>query len=247
MNTTSSPVKSSWRKALIIALSVIALLIAVAIIVDQMVLPAIVRQSDTIAVQNVVGEDFEAATQRLSDRGLQVMPPIEQFSTSIPEGKVMSQLPYAGAAVKPGRRIYLTVSKGIEKIKVPLLEGLTIRDARLSLLRSGLTMGNVEYIFSDSIQSDRVFRQSKAVGTAVASGTVIGITVSKGRSGVFVPDVVGLSMRDAEGVLLESGLKLGQITLMTSGTFSPNTVIRQFPEADSSASIGTAVHLTVVR
>jgi len=227
-------------------LLVLASITAIGILIDQWLLPTIVRQSDTITVQSVVRIDFEDAKQRLFDRGLQVMPPIEQFSSTIPMGQVMSQLPYAGANVNPGRRIYLTVSQGLEKIRVPVLEGLSIRDARLALFRTGLLLGNVEFEFNDSIGADKVLRQSTPSGANVTSGTTISVTASRGRSGILVPDVVGLSMSEAERALTESGLVLGTITATNSGTFSPNTVLKQNPVPDSSVAPGTYVHLTIV-
>lgn len=61
---------------------------------------------------------------------------------------------------------------------------------------------------------------------------------------ILVPDLVGMALPDARGVL--NGLRLrSTVTRDTSSFQPPNTVLRQLPAADSSISIGGTVTLTV--
>ncbi len=61
---------------------------------------------------------------------------------------------------------------------------------------------------------------------------------------ILAPDLVGMSLPDARGVL--NGLRLrAAVTRDTSSFQPPNTVLRQFPAADSTIKVGGTVALTV--
>ena len=150
--------RRTWKRFGLLAACIVAAIAAVGIIVDQVVLPAIVRASDVVVVPSLVGTPLERAQADLAARQLVLVEPREQYSDKIPKGRVMSQLPYAGAQVKEGRRIYVTVSKGIETIEMPNVRGQLMRDARLTLMRAGLAIGDVQYEYSDSIEQNRIIK-----------------------------------------------------------------------------------------
>jgi len=61
---------------------------------------------------------------------------------------------------------------------------------------------------------------------------------------IIAPDLVGISLPDARGVL--NGLRLRAVVTRDTSSFQPpNTVLRQFPEANSPVSAGGTVTLTV--
>jgi eukaryotic-like serine/threonine-protein kinase len=65
---------------------------------------------------------------------------------------------------------------------------------------------------------------------------------------VTVPDVIGETRSDAESILEENGLEVGDITRVQpeDQTQEPNTVIDQDPAANDEVDRGTAVDLTIV-
>ncbi len=237
----------NWRKVAVAGAACLLVVAAIGGVVDQVLLPWYVSMTGTVNVPSVVGMNVTAASPLLAEAGLNVMEPREQFSTTVPKGTVMSQLPYAGATVKEGRRIYLTVSKGIETMKVPSLYGLTVRDARLTLMRLGLQLGTVTYEMSDAVAVDRISGQAIPAGAEIPSDGVIHIYVSRGSSGIRVPSLVGLSLEEAKGVLQDLGLAPGTITEMPSGAFDSGVIIAHSPMADSTVAIGTTVQLVVAK
>ncbi len=217
------------------------------VLVDQLILPVFFASTETITVPKVVGKHIDDARKELAALGLQVMDPHEQFSATVPEGSVIQQSPYSGATVKEGRRIYLTVSAGTETIGMPSLRGLSVREARLTLMRVGLTLGDISYEMNDSIPEDRIISQSIRMGERVQTNAVVTIAVSRGPSAIRTPDLLGLSLADAEALLTQFSLTLGAVHTMPSGAFEPNTVMKQNPAADSLVAPGTAISLTVTR
>lgn len=237
----------TWKKIGVIAVMGLLALSLIGAVADQLILPWIVSMTETITVPNVVGKDFATSQRMLSDAGLQVMEAREQYSSSARKGIVMSQLPFSNSTVKEGRRIYLTISKGIETIRVPSLYGQTVRDARLTLMRIGLQLGNVTYQTDENVAADRIAGQGVPPGAEIPNDGMISIIVSRGTSGIRVPSLVGLSLDEAQGVLLDAGLTVGTIVEKPSGAFDSGIVIAHDPPADSSVVQGTSIMIIVAR
>jgi serine/threonine-protein kinase len=65
---------------------------------------------------------------------------------------------------------------------------------------------------------------------------------------VTVPEVIGENRRDAERIIQEAGLEVGEVTPVpaVNETQEPGTVVDQDPAADEEVEEGTPVNLTVV-
>lgn len=221
-------------------------MILVGLTVDQFVLPFIVSMTPTIAVPGVIGKASTDGQTILSSAGLRVAQVREQYSESTPAGRIMSQLPYPGATVKEGRRAYITVSKGIEHLQVPNVIGSSVRDARMSLMRSGLLLGTQSSRPDANAPVGTIVSQSYAPGTKVQRETIVDVVVSLGN-GSPIPDVVGLSITEAQEVLSSMGFTVGPIVHRASNAFESGTVLSQSPSADSSLPTGTMVTLIIAK
>jgi len=237
----------TWKRLGVYLAMLLGMLLITAVIIDQAILPAIVGSAETIIVPDVRGMSEDSARAVLTNLGLTVEEPHEQFSKDVREGAVISHNPYAGATVKEGRRIYLTISEGVETSTMPNVMGMTMREARLSLVRIGLRVADPKYEYNDSIPEDRVISQSIPVGTKVKTGSAAYFVVSQGSSSRRMPDLMGLSLSEAEAILQEYNLTVGHINYIQTGTFYPNTVIAHLPPADSLIAPGSTVALTVTK
>jgi beta-lactam-binding protein with PASTA domain len=238
--------RSPVQRFLLSATLVVAGLLSVGIIVDQAILPAISRASPEVRLPMLVGLPLAAATSKLDSLGLVVKSVKEQYSATIAEGSVMSQLPFAGSTVKRGRHVYLTISSGEETVTMPSIEGMTLRDARMAVMRVGLRLDDVTYQPHDSVPNGSVIHQSVAARSLVSYGTLIQATVSSGPRGMYVPDVQGQPLDVATEVLLAAGFTLGRVSYVHSGLFEANTVVRQSPR-DSLIPKGSPVNVEVAR
>ena len=238
---------TTQRQAVAIVAIVVAAVTILVVLIDQIILPSVAASADIIVVPNVVGESEPSARRRLTALGLDVQESREQYSVKAQKGQVLSQQPYAGARVKEGRRIYLTISRGEETVRMPDVRGRSLRDARLDLMRLGLAVGDIAFEYNDSIPSQRVITQGIVPGTAVAAGTTTSLIVCLGSSGVKMPDLVGMTMDDALQTIDQSGLVRGAVTSRSSATFDAGTVLEQSPSADSTVKPGTVVNIIVVR
>lgn len=236
----------TWRKIGIASAAVIGVAVLSLVIVDQLVLPWIVSTTDTVIVPTVTGKPIDDARGMLENRKLRINEIRYQHSTDVKPGTVMSQLPYAGATVKEGRRVYLTVSKGVEVVTVPNLNGLSMRDARLALARAGLQLGSVTSVTDENIPVDAIAWQSPAAGSSVSADASISIGISRG-SILRMPSLVGLRFDEAKAILSELGLSIGTVRDRSTQAFATGTIIDQMPPSDSVVTREQDISVTLAR
>jgi eukaryotic-like serine/threonine-protein kinase len=79
-------------------------------------------------------------------------------------------------------------------------------------------------------------------GTEVQRGSNVTVQVSKGPDRVAVPDLVGMTLDEAEAALQAAGLVLGQDCCASNGK-----VVGSDPAAGTQVKRGTAVNLFLAR
>jgi len=228
---------------------VLASVFAFFLLMNYIVLPWYVNHGSRLTVPTVVGVPLEEARRSLRDAGMEPVEAEIRPDPTHPAGTVVTQNPSGGAIVKEGRRVYLTVSGGEVRVTVPLVRGRSIRDAKFALERFGLTLGSVSEQNSEVFPQGTVIQQMPPADTRVARGTRVSLVVSKGslREDTTVPQLTGKSLRDAEKLLEQAGLRVGHITYQPNFELLPNTVLDQFPRGGEAARYGDAVDLFVVQ
>jgi serine/threonine-protein kinase len=212
-------------------------------------MPRYVEQGKTTKVPNVVGKGLDEALKLLNDTGLPGKKAGTRADKQYPEGTVVVQNPPAGAEVKYGRGVYLTVSGGELLVVVPSLRGQSLRDASFSLERVGLVMGSATYQVSEEYPQGTIIDQDTPLSSKVSSGKVINVTVSQGKNAdqLPVPDVMKKTFSEAERIVIQAGLRVGNITYQVNADLLPNTIIDQFPKAGQLVPAGQAIDLVVAQ
>jgi eukaryotic-like serine/threonine-protein kinase len=195
-------------------------------------------------VPDVVGLDSTAAHAAVVRAGFEV-DVVEQPNDTVPENRVISQEPGAGAQAERGSLVTLTISTGPEDVDVPNLTGLTEDAARAELERAGLQLGGVSTAESDAVAPGRVISQNPGRGTTVARGASVSIVlaIEPEPDTISVPSVIGNFAADAQAKLSNLGF------LVTSDTASSGqpagVVISQTPSAGTEVERGSRVVITV--
>jgi hypothetical protein len=133
-----------------------------------------------IPAPEVAGQPVAAASATLTAARLQYRVAQEQFSATVPAGRVISQNPLAGATVARGGTVDLIVSKGAQPAIVPNVLGLPQTIAATRIAAAGFTVGTVTRVFSDTVPRGEVIAQSPASAGLVVPGPVT-LTVSAGN------------------------------------------------------------------
>jgi beta-lactam-binding protein with PASTA domain len=223
-------------------------LVAVALLLDNVILPWYVS-SPIEKVPEVVGKNKDDAVKLLMSNALEPVIADTTYDEKFPEGSIIFQRPRGGETVKEGRRVYLFVSGGEPVVHVPQLIGKSVRDAKFSLERLGLKLGDVDQEPSD-YPKDMIYDQQYAEGTPIKKGENVNVTVSIGRiqtGNIEVPDLIGKSLSEAEKILADSSLRVGKINYQPSFSLLPNTILDQYPSKGNKVNKGDAVDLFVTK
>jgi serine/threonine-protein kinase len=227
---------------------ILFVLIAVILLFDNVFLPWYVS-SPIERVPDVVGKNKDEAVNILQSQDLDPIVGDTTYDEKFPAGSIIFQRPRAGETVKEGRRVYLFVSGGEPVVHVPQLTGKSVRDAKFSLQRLGLKLGNIDQEPSD-YPKDMIYDQQFAEGTPIKRGGTVNVTVSSGRmqtGTIEVPDLVGKSLSEAQKILADSSLKVGKVNYQPSFSLLPNTVLDQYPSRGNKINPGDAVDLFVTK
>ena len=128
---------------------------------------------------------------------------------------------------------------------MPDLKGRSIAAAldQLAPLSLGLRKSGVE--FDASVPISSVLRQDPSAGTVVREGKTIRVIVSQGGQTVLAPSLMGLPLRNAEMMLRQSQLVLGEVSEAYSLKSEKGLVLSQDPKAETSVERDAMVSLVL--
>jgi len=168
------------------------------------------------------------------------------FNDTVKKDFVIFQDISAGQVVKKSRVVGLIVSQGPELTVVPDLRGKTKREVEVELSNSRL-QGTFSEDFSNNIPQGLVISQKPDSKTQVPENTVVSVVISAGVEPKYIPapDLVNKTLEDAEKILAENGLELGEVTQQESKEFFAWEVISQDPGTGTLILEGDPVNLVV--
>ena len=178
---TDEKVKKSNK--LIIALSIIAGVIVVALISVFFIIPALTAEKD-VKVPDVSGMTVSKAEDTLEDAGLTVNSKIEEVSSEdVKKNRIIRTDPKSGSTVKEGTRVTLFKSTGVKTYELENYVNMDVNEVRKTLEDMGLEV-KIQEIEPDSttcsvIGQNLVISQSLDEGSEVKSGDDITLTVLK--------------------------------------------------------------------
>lgn len=187
--------------------------------------------NSTVDVPNVVGKQLSVATRLLEERHLRVSSS-EVTNSDVPAGQVISQSPEPGESVKEQRMVHLVVSKGAGDITIPDLQGMSFDQAREKLKALGLSIGKISYENDPSKDDGVVLSQGLQAGGKASKGATIDITINQIKATtVEIPNVVGMTIKEAKEALGNLGLSIGKI----SGSNEDSAVVTAVSPAPGSS------------
>ena len=187
--------------------------------------------NSTVDVPNVVGKQLSVATRLLEERHLRVSSS-EVTNSDVPAGQVISQSPEPGESVKEQRMVHLVVSKGAGDITIPDLQGMSFDQAREKLKALGLSIGKISYESDSSKDDGVVISQGLQAGGKASKGATVDITINETKSTmVEIPNVVGMTIKEAKEALGNLGLSISKI----SGSNEDSAVVTAISPAPGSS------------
>jgi beta-lactam-binding protein with PASTA domain len=227
---------------LIVAMTSALTAMRVAIHGREVVVPKLVgltpAQAERLALQNGLLAEFENRF----------------YSADIPQGRILSQAPFAGEKVRRGWHVRLAESLGPQHVVIPDVVGQSSRAAEINLRRRGLEPGTVAYAHLPGQREDQVIAQSpspSAVGVASPRLNML-FAIPPEPLAFVMPNLVGRHLSDAARAIQAAGLKLASVRTTAVDPAATNTgattvVSRQSPTAGQKVAAGSSVELEVAK
>lgn len=227
---------------------VVAVVLVVVMLVGAMIFLNVVTQHNKeISVPDFSNMTVVEAEQAADKAGVRVEVKDSVFVKRMKRGAVYRQNPVAGAKVKNGRRVVLTINAvNAKKVTMPNLVGLSLRQAKAELMSRGLVLNRLVYV--KDMATNNVLKQIRGAreiepGTMIDSESkidlVLGLNDIDNRT--YVPDVTGLKNLSAVEALYDHSLNIKDLkfdeTVKDYDDSLNAMVYRQMPEPSDSVSV----------
>ncbi|ODT99096.1 MAG: serine/threonine protein kinase [Pseudonocardia sp. SCN 72-86] len=136
-------------------------------------------------------------------------------------------------------------SPSVKQVAVPNVVGQQQDAARAAIVAAGLQV-NVQQDESPVDQVNKVVRTDPAAGTQLDENKTVTMFIGKGPAQAAVPPLIGQTVEQAQQLLTERGLTLGNQTEQeTSDSTKVGKIISSDPQAGANAPGGSAVNVVV--
>ncbi len=155
---------------------------------------------------------------------------------------IVIQDPLPGSKVKKGRKIYVSiVAKMPEKVEMPDLIDLSLRQA-INLLRAkGLVVKKLEYVsdFAENAVLEQVYQDELIEpGTLIEKGVGIELVLGLGdRKRVAVPFLLGLYIDEAIDAINRASFNVGSVYFLDGEDNSHSKVYQQRPDWSNKTTL----------
>lgn len=233
---------------------VIALLMVAMLVVAHILMLWGTRHGARRVVPDLSGVALSDAERIARENDLELHINDSLFVPAYAGGIILDQLPEGGVEVKPGRTVYITINSFRQKmVPVPYVAGRSLRQAKNMLEIAGLEIKELiyrpdmatNYVLEQFYDRQQILADSR-VEAEMGSGITLYVGVEPEENVALVPQVVGLSLRDAKSRLWESGLNVGKIDFEEGINLLNQKEARlyaQSPSAETATTLGSEVTL----
>lgn len=209
------------------------------------------RHGKVYLVPDFSGKTIEQLKEKGYEEYFDLIPIDSVYDTHHKRGSIVMQNPEAGSKVKQGRHVYLTVVAQMpEKVKMPNLKNLSLRQALVKLEGEGLISGPLEFIdyaYRNAVIDQLLNDEPIETGTEIPKGSTIKLVVGNGESnvGIQMPFVIGKKPLEAHNALHFASLNVGEEYFLDGNDSTHARVFKTEPdikEADD-LPLGTAINL----
>lgn len=201
----------------------------------------------TVEVPDLDGFHYTEVISFLKGNQLESIVIDSVYDSQKQPGVVLDQDPKAFSKVKPGRKVYITINSIVPpKVILPILNDLTLRQARSRVKMYGLDVDSLIYRPSECTNCiiGVLYNGKKAKpGLAIQKGHKITLIVGSGlgEEKVSIPYLYGKTLEEVEAYLVERGFNLGLIrndeTVVNKADSAKAIVYKQIPEFNEDLKI----------
>ena len=170
------------------------------------------NRGGTVIVPDFRGRHI-AEIFRSKPEGIEIVRRDEKYDDRHLKDHVIAQFPEPGTVVKPGKKVLLSISLGLQKVNVPDMVGANMREVDMALMNSQLVIGDRAYVFSDKIAPDRIVGQSPLPSEEYGVNKEVDLLISLGSrpESYPLPNLTSVSLDDGKERLKAWGFNFGRI------------------------------------
>ncbi|MEA4924368.1 MAG: protein kinase [Syntrophomonadaceae bacterium] len=132
-----------------------------------------------------------------------------------------------------------------KEVVVPDIVGMNMAQAEAELDKLCLVMNVIAKQNDPNVEKDLIISQDPGKDRKVKAGRQIDVVVSAGSEQVKVPNIVGVTVKEATTRLANKGLNLGTPQEVYDEKYEAGIIISQDPLADTNVDAGTNVAVVV--
>jgi eukaryotic-like serine/threonine-protein kinase len=212
---------------------------ALAIVIVALIVAAREASSRGLVLPDLTGKSQVEAVAALHDIGIDGVVFRQREDAVVASGLVDGSDPGSNVRVKAGDPVVVFVSSGAKRVPTPNVIGKDVKAATALIAAAGL-VARIGSTVHSSVKSGLVARTNPSPNSPVERGGTVALNVSSGPLLVKVPNIVSLTLDDAQAQIVKLGLKL-QSNIVPSGDIPARTVIDQDPAGGSDAQPGSTI------
>ncbi len=208
------------------------------------------QKSLIIEAPNLIGMDFEKASEELKAKEIELEKIEEKYSTKAAKGEIIDQNPKQGQKIQKNSKIEVTVSKGAGEIVIPDVVGEEVENAKEILEIAGFTV-KIQTSTNITGTPGEVTSQSPVAGEKAAKSSTVKLTVIgepvalEEKKETIVPNVTNISVDAAKDAIKAAGLKVGMIAYEASTKVPKDIVISQSMKAGTKVDTDSIIDLVI--
>ncbi|TAH71582.1 MAG: Stk1 family PASTA domain-containing Ser/Thr kinase [Anaerolineaceae bacterium] len=202
---------------------------------------------ETYTFPNVIGHKLDDAIRAINAKNPNALiNPIEDYSNETAVGNVIRSYPLENTDYPVDAEVVLYVSIGPKSDVIPYVYGNTWEQAEQKLKEYELIPVR-EDMFNNEIAVGSVIATDPPKESMVKPGDTVKVYVSKGPEIVqtAVPNLIGKTVAQAEGLLNDAGLVMGQVSNESSETYPEGQITYQDTTAGELVDKGSKINITV--
>ena len=175
------------------------------------------HHGQALTVPDLTGLTLEEVAVVTKSKNIRYAVTDSVFFKDLPKGTVVKQNPRQGMKVKEYRTIYLSMNAvNPERVTMPTVTGVSLRQARAILETYGLNLGKISYmpdIAVNNVLEQKLDNELILPGSLVIKGSTIDLVLGRGLSDqtTVVPNLVGIDVFAAKELLADRYLNYGAL------------------------------------
>jgi serine/threonine-protein kinase len=202
-----------------------------------------------VVVPDLTGKDVVAALEVANKLGLSLKIADRAFNPATPTNHIISQDPRPGSWLPAEGTIRVVVSRGLGEVAVPAVQGQSWREAKATVERYGLRVGELIRVHSDRVARDTVIAQSPPAAAKIMKGGTVTLLVSDGPWPVsyVMPDLRGQPHAAANEMAAAIGLRVERVSYKDQPEARAGSVVEQRPAPGQKVAAGQGVELVLAK